>query len=147
MKPPAAIYKCNHPPCLTCPFIQKKNTFFTTKEERNINDYISCKSNNVIYLIECKKCNRQYIGETKRQLNERFGEHRRSILNHHQLLDPTPVSQHFNRPGHSINDVRLIPLELVKSKRDPTRKAQEAHLIGKGKTLQPHCIKRRDELY
>ena len=50
----------------------------------------------LIYLIECKNCAKQYIGETKRQLNERFGEHRRSILNHHHLINPTPVSTHFN---------------------------------------------------
>ena len=74
--------------------------------------YISCNSKN---LIQCKKCHSQYIGETKRKLNERFGEHRRSILNHHQLLNPTPVSLHFNQPGHSINDVQLIPLELIRN--------------------------------
>ena len=49
------------------------------------------------------------------QLNERFGEHRRSILNHQKLSDPTPVSLHFNQAGHSINDVILIPLELIRS--------------------------------
>ena len=56
-------------------------------------------------------------GETKHQLNERFGEHRHSILNHHHLINPTPVSTHFNQPGHSINDILLIPLELIHNKR------------------------------
>ena len=83
------------------------------------------------------------LWETKRQLNERFGEHRRSILNHHQLINPTPVSLHFNQPGHSINDVHLIPLELIRSKRDSVRKAREAHLINKAKTLHPLGINRR----
>ena len=81
----------------------------------------------------------QYIGETKRQLNEHFGEHRRSILNQHQLSNPTPVSLHFNQPGHSINDVHLIPLELIRSTRDSVRNAREA------KTLHPLGINRRDE--
>ena len=84
-------------------------------------------------------------GDKQRKLNERFGEHRRSILNHHQLLNPTPVSLHFNQPGHSINDVQLIPLELIRSKRDSVRKAREAHLINKAKTLHPLGINRRDE--
>ena len=70
-------------------------------------------------------------GETKRQLHERFGEHRRSIQNHHQLTKPTPVSAHFNQPGHSINHLLLTPLELIHSKRDSVRKAREAHLINK----------------
>ena len=145
---PAGIHKCNHPRCLTCPFLQEGQTnyiFFNTNETRKITDFISCNSKNLIFLIQCKKCHSQYIGETKRKLNERFGEHRRSILNHHQLLNPTPVSPHFNQPGHSINDVQLIPLELIRSKRDSVRKAREAHLISKAKTLHPLGINRRDE--
>ena len=118
---PAGIKKCNHPRCLTCSFLregQTNYTFFTTKEARKITDSISCHSKNLIYLIECKRCHLQYIGETKRQLSERFREHRRSILNHQQLSTTTPVSLHFNQAGHSINDVRLIPTELIRSKRD-----------------------------
>ena len=84
------------------------NTFFTTNETRKITDYISCPSKNLIYLIQCNKCHCQYIGETKRKLSERFGEHRRSILNYHQLSNPTPVLLHFNQPGHSTKDVHLI---------------------------------------
>ena len=99
-----------------------------------------------LYLIECKKCGKQYIGETKRQLNERFGEHRRSILNHNQLISPTPISEHFNQHGHSINDVLLIPLELIHNNRDSVRKASEAHLIDNAMTLEPRGINRRDEL-
>ena len=109
--------------------------FFTTKETRKITDCISCHSKNLIHLIQCKKCHCRYIGETKRQLNERFAEHRRSILNRHQL----------SNPGHSINDVHLIPLELMRSTRDSVRKAREAHLINKVKTLHPLGINRRDE--
>ena len=95
--------------------------------------------------MECKRCHLQYIGETKRQLSERFGEHRRSILNHRQLTTTTPVSLHFNQAGHSINDVRLIPIELIHSKRDSVRKAREAHVIDKAKTLHPFGINKRDE--
>ena len=80
---------------------------------------------------------------------DRFGEHRRSTLNHQhgQLSDPTPVSLHFNQAGHSINDVILIPLELIRSNRDAVRKAREAHLIHKGNTLSPLGINRRDEAH
>ena len=38
-----------------------------------------------------------------------------------------------------------IPLELIHSNRDSIRKAREAFLISKGKTLEPHGINRRDE--
>ena len=87
------------------------------------------------------------IRETKSQLNERFEDHRRSILNHQQHSDPTPVSLHFNQAGHSMNDVDLIPLELIRSNRDAVRKAREAHVIRKGNTLSPPGINRRDEAH
>ena len=78
----AGIYRCKHPRCLTCPFLQDgqdKYIFFSTNEERRIKDTLTCKSKNLIYLIECKNCATrnlpcQYIGETKRHLHERFGE-------------------------------------------------------------------------
>ena len=116
-----------------------------SNEARKITDSISCHSKNLIYVIECKRYHLQYIGETKRQLSERFGEHRRSILNHQQLSTTTPDSLHFNQAGHSINEVRLIPIELIHSKRDSVRKAREAHLINKAKTLHPFGINKRDE--
>ena len=49
--------------------------------------------------------------------------------------DPTPVSLHCNQAGHSIDDVILIPLELMRSNRDAVRRAREAHLIHKGNTI------------
>ena len=84
----------------------------------------SCHWKKLIFLIECKRCHLQYIGENKPQLSERFGKH---------------------QVGHSINDVRLMPIELIRSKRDLVRKAWEAHLINKAKTLHPFGINRRDE--
>ena len=77
------------------------------------------------------------------------------------LINPTPVSEHFNQAyrgvgtrdeplrtsawesNHSIKDVLLIPLELIRSNRDSVRKTREAHLIDKAMTLEPHG---RDEL-
>ena len=129
---PSGIKKCNHPRCLTCSFLQEGQTnyiFFTTNEARKITDSISCHSKTLIYLIECKRCHLQYIGETKHQLSERFVGHRRSILNHQQLSTTTPVSLYFNQAGHSINDVLIILIELIRSKRDSVRKPREAHLI------------------
>ena len=101
--------------------------FFTTKS-------ISCHTKNPIHLIEYKTCHLQYIGETKRQLSEHFGEYRRTILNHQQLSTATSVSLHFNQVAHSINDVSLIPIELIRSKRGSVRKVREVHLINKAKT-------------
>ena len=86
------------------------------------------------------------LSANKNELNERFGEHRRSILNHNQLINPTPISEHLNQPGHSINDVLLTPLELIHNNRDSVRKAREAYLIDKAMTLEPRGMNRGDEL-
>ena len=59
---------------------------------------------------------------------------------------PTAVSDHFTLPGHSLNNLELIPLELINSNRDANRKAREAFLIYKGKTLEPSGMNRRDEI-
>ena len=74
-----------------------------------------------------------------------IGEHGRSILNYGYFPNPTLVSEHFNQAGHSINDVLLIPLELIRRNRDSVRTASEAHLFDKAMTVEPHGINRRDE--
>ena len=84
-------------------------------------------------MIQCSRCKVQYIGESKSQLSDRFGEHRRAIektITHRHIDQPTAVSDHFTLPGHSINDIELIPLELIHSNRDSIRKAGEAFFSG-----------------
>ena len=68
-----------------------------------------------------------------------------SIQNYHQLIKPTPVSTHFNQPGHSIDHLLLTALELIHNTRDSVRKAREAHLTTKAMTLELLGINRRDE--
>ena len=62
------------------------------------------------------------------------------------LKNPSPVCEHSNQADHSINEVLLIPLELIRSNRDSLRKARETHLIDKAMTLEPRDINRRDEV-
>ena len=47
---------------------------------------------------------------------------------------------------HSANDITLIPLELSKSNRDSVRKAREAYLIERDKTLEPLGMNKKDEM-
>ena len=88
-------------------------------------------------MMQCNHCSKQYIGETKRRLKDRFNEHRRPVDNPSNISKPTTVSEHFLTNDHSANDIILIPLELIKSNRDSVRKAREAYLIERGKTLEP----------
>ena len=61
---------------------------------------------------------------------------------------PTTVADHFlTAPNHTANDMQLIPIEKVFSNRDSVRKAREAFLISKGRTLLPHGLNIREEPY
>ena len=63
----------------------------------------------------------QYIGETKHRLSDRFGEHLRAVekaITQHEIDQPIAISDLFTLPGHSLNDLELIPLELIKTNRD-----------------------------
>ena len=56
------------------------------------------------------------------------------------------VSEQFLTSNHSDNHMLLIPIEKLKKGRDSFRKASEAHLIHKAKTIEPLGINKRDEL-
>ena len=97
-------------------------------------------------MIQCRLCNLQYIGETKRRLKDRFNEHRRPVLNPTSNYIHTAVSEHFLSKNHSDTHMLLIPIEKLNNERDSFRKAREAHIIHKAKTLEPLGINKRDEL-
>ena len=59
----------------------------------------------------------------------------------------TPSKDQVNDPNHTANDMQLIPIEKVYSNRDSIRKAREAFLISKGRTLLPHGLNIREEIY
>ena len=102
--------------------------------------------------VRCTLISRSAAGLQKQlniRLSDRFGEHRRAVekaITQRDIDQPTAVSDHFTLPGHSLNNLELIPLELINSNRDAIRKAREAFLIYKGKTLEPSGMNRRDEI-
>ena len=106
----------------------------------------ACLASLVKLLIQCPLCNLQYTGETKRLLKDRSNEHRRPILNPTAKYIHTAVSEHFLTSNHSDNRMLLLPIEKLKNGRDSFRKAREAHLIQKAKTIEPLGINKRDEL-
>ena len=147
--PPHRSFRCEDN-CLTCNYITDGRTSYTlhsTGETRHITHHIDCNSKNVIYMVHCNRCHKQYIGETKRRLKDRFNEHRRPVDKQTNSSKPAThtVSKHFLSNDHNASDMLLIPLELIKSNRDSTRKAREAYLIDRGQTLEPLGLNRRDE--
>ena len=61
----------------------------------------------------------------------------------------TAVSERFlsNGHDHSVSYTLLITIETLRYERDCLRKAREAPLIHKAKTIGPLGIKKRNELY
>ena len=92
-----------------------------TGEEWEITSSLDCKSKDVIYLLKCDKCFFwPYVGESMRSFCERLAEHRYSIINN---VDNT-VGRHFNLPGHSVANLRAIPIEKISGSHG-VRKARE----------------------
>ena len=98
-------------------------------------------------MIQCNRCNLQYIGETKGRLKDRFKEHRRAIDNPNDKSKPTTTAEHFlSSPNHTANGMLSICIEKIFSNRDSIRKAREAFLIQKGRTIDPDSLNIREEL-
>ena len=53
----------------------------------------------------------QYVGQTCRALQKRFGEHYRRMKKPKSI--DTFLYQHFERTGHSPNDVLVQPVEKL----------------------------------
>ena len=150
--PNTADNRCHRNKCKMCPFITegtKSYTFFSTNEQRRIRHHITCSSSNLVYMIQCNKCNVPYIGGTKRHLSYRFCEHRRAIkkaITQRHIDQAIAFSDHLTIPAHSMDNIELVPLELISSNREAIRKARETFLMSKGRTLEPSGLNRRDEI-
>ena len=77
----------------------------------------------------------------------RFNEHRHTIDKHNTKSKPTTVLLLFSSPNHTANDIQLIDIEKVFSYRDSIRKAREAFLILRGRTIDPDGLDIREETY
>ena len=81
-------------------------------------------------------------------INDRFNEHRRTIDNPDAKSELTTAAKHFlSSPNHTTNDMQLIPIEKIFSNRDSIRKAREAFLIKKGRTINPDGLNIREETF
>ena len=101
--------------CSACPFIREVKSLKINKGEWKINQSVNCESSNCVYLIECRKnnCKAKYVGETKRTIKDRLADHRGYIKN--KKIETT-TGEHFNTAGHSLSDLSITVLEIVKKK-------------------------------
>ena len=95
-------------------------------DEWKITASMDCLTQNVIYKLECKKCpSFVYIGETSRHFCDRLTDHRGYIT---RRGTKHPVGSHFTQRGHSVADLRAIPIERVLPKDDHMLRKQREKL-------------------
>ena len=58
-----SVKKCNEPRCGLCKYIREGSTVKFKNKSCKVNENISCKAKNVIYIIQCRGCDEQYIGK------------------------------------------------------------------------------------
>ena len=73
----------------------------------------------------------RYIGETHREPRERISEHRGYI---HNKVTNQATGHHFNLPGHSLSDMKVMVIEKVKINDESYRKERESYHIRKFNT-------------
>ena len=115
--------------CTACPYIlETKEIKIDSKNTWKINRKMNCNNFNIIYLLECQKnqCKQRYIGTTGRELKHRLAEHRGYISN---LVLSRATGAHWNQPGHSLADLKVVILEQTRNNSEEYRKEREKFFI------------------
>ena len=135
-------HKCSKG-CVLCRDHFVECTSFTsdqTGEMFNVRDSMNCKSDGVVYLLFCVKCKyNQYVGETKQTLTARVAGHR-SDINTRSVRKCPHVVTHFNAPGHSLQDMRIFPIEQMRNSDSNSRKMREKFWMSKLRTVYPQGL-------
>ena len=99
-----------------CPYIKEIKIVKINKKNWFINKKPNCNTFNVIYAIVCRKenCQMACIGETKRTLKSCLADHCGYVRN---LREDIATGSHFNSPGHSLSDLKIIGLKQSKKKK------------------------------
>ena len=76
------------------------------------------------------------MGLTEREMKVRFSEHVGSATQQCQVNTIKPVGVHFRLPGHSHSDMRVNPIEKVRSRDKFVLEAREQFWIKTYETVE-----------
>jgi hypothetical protein len=136
---PSGVYKCTATRCTMCTNHLVEGSSFQSHQTQEVFEHrtaFTCTSANLIYVLWCNQCrNTQYVGETMTPLKKRFYQHYQDIRTNKGTL----VTRHFNLPGHTIKDMKVMPIELAHcAPADHARRlAREAFWMTKLRTTYP----------
>ncbi|XP_060137728.1 uncharacterized protein LOC132593050 isoform X10 [Zootoca vivipara] len=127
---------CNEPRCQLCCHIHLDNIITGPNNiQHTISGLFNCSSSNIVYAIKCQQCpSALYIGQTGQTLRQRINGHKSDIRNH---KTEKPVGEHFNLPGHSIQDLKAAVLLQENFRNRQEREDAKLELITKLKTMEP----------
>ncbi|XP_060137731.1 uncharacterized protein LOC118078985 isoform X2 [Zootoca vivipara] len=125
---------CNEPRCQLCCHIHPDNIITGPNNiQHTISGLFNCSSSNIVYAIKCQQCpSALYIGQTGQTLRQRINGHKSDIRNHKKS-----VREHFNLPGHSIQDLKAAVLLQKNFRNRQEREDAKLELITKLKTMEP----------
>ena len=137
------ITKCEGKNCQTCPFLEEGQGITTNNNSFNCLGNLNCNSNNIIYIIKCTKCDLVYVGETGNTLRDRFNQHKSDI----RLKKDTAIGNHFNTSDHSLEHLKIMPIEEIQGDNPNLLIRQKTELIwiNKLNSLQPNGLNERLE--
>ena len=135
-------FTCGEPRCKMCDFVTSATTFTGPTGSFQVRKSFTCTSTGVVYCILCTKCGDLYIGETGRAFKNRIYEHLRDIR---AKTIGKAVAEHFNGPGHCIEDVSVAG--LFSQSDTEKRRLFESTLIKRLGTLSPQGLNRIDDYF
>lgn len=135
--------KCSQERCTICPHFEQAETFKSTDgKEFVVKKGGTCDTRNVVYLVSCTVCDMpMYVGETERMLKQRIKEHIWDI----KADRDKPVAIHFNKSGHSYNNLKVQIIERVSEKNTAYRRIREELWIDKLKTVSPFGLNKKSK--
>ena len=141
-------YECDKG-CILCREHFVEQTTFSsdqTGESFHIRHHMTYLVENFIYLLFCSKCKfKQYVGESKNTMRIRFTGHRSDIKLKSKNSGKIPyIIQHFCLPGHSLQDMRALPIEQVCRRDSILRKSREKFWYNKLRTVYPDGLNELD---
>lgn len=123
---PHTVKKCNEARCGLCKHLLEGPSIHFKNKEFKVNDSMSCKATNVIYVIQCRGCSEQYIGETV-NLRNRVTLHNQHIR--HPELRKIPVSGHIADCSGQDPKYFIFPFYQMKTNSIIKRKEKEKYFI------------------
>ncbi|KAL2076952.1 hypothetical protein ACEWY4_027451 [Coilia grayii] len=108
-------------------------TNYSTKQIYKIQQILTPRTTNCIYLITCIKCTKQYVGQTKNSMITRLYQHQYNIRNHKETN--THIVRHFLE--HGLTSLRISGLQSNQFWSLTHRLRVEKHWIHKLDTKHP----------